>query len=615
MATVANPPSSQRVEPGSVNIPVGKLPSPPKSPPTDVNAIADAFVNHFNQTLSSKDVQGITRLFDADNSYWRDHLCLSWDLRTWKGQKKIAEFLQGGCRLKSIEIDRSSAFRAPHLSPLGIEFFIKCTTDVGTGQGIIRLTEDASGEWKIFTIYTVLRHLSGSEETLGRKRPQGVAHGENKGRKNWHDRRTADTKFEGRDPAVLVVGAGQGGLTSAAQLKMLDVDTLVIDRNERVGDNWRNRYHQLVLHDPVWYDHMPYLPFPAHWPIFSPKDKLAEFFETYVKLLELNVWTSTNMTSTSWDDASKQWTVTLERRRADGSTEKRTLHPHHIIQATGHSGKKNLPAFDGLNDFKGDFLGHSSEFPGARPDSTGKKAVVIGACNSSHDIAQDYYENGYEVTIVQRSSTAVVSSNSITEIALNPIYSEGGPPVDDADVWVYGQPSEIFKAAEVATVNKQAENDAATLAGLEKAGFKTDKGPDDTGLTMKYFQRGGGYYIDVGASQLIIDGKIKVKQGQGVAKVLPHGLRFEDGSEVEADEVVIATGYQNMRTQTREMFGDSVADRVGDVWGFDEEGEFRTIWRPSGHPGFWLMGGNLGLCRFFSRLLALQIQAQEMKLS
>ena len=88
-------------------------------------------------------------------------------------------------------------------------------------------------------------------------------------------------------------------MTAAARLKMLKVDTLVVDREERVGDNWRQRYHQLVLHDPVWYDHMPYLPFPPDWPIYTPKDKLADFFETYVKFRELNVWTQTEIKSSS----------------------------------------------------------------------------------------------------------------------------------------------------------------------------------------------------------------------------------------------------------------------------------------------------------------------------
>lgn len=392
---------------------------------------------------------------------------------------------------------------------------------------------------------------------------------------------------------------------------MVGVNTLVIDKNERVGDNWRKRYRQLVLHDPVWYDNMPYLTFPPTWPIFTPKDKLAQFFESYATLLELNVWTSTELVSAKWEEDKKAWTVVVNRKLADGTSNVRTFHPRHLIQATGHSGKKNQPDVKGYDTFKGDRICHSSEFPGAQENSQGKKAIVVGSCNSAHDIAQDYLEKGYEITIVQRSSTHVVSSKAITDIALKGIYSEDGPPVDDADILLHGLPTPVLKAHQVKIAELQAQCDKEMLDGLDRAGFKVDRGPDDAGLFFKYFQRGGGYYINVGASQLIADGKIKVKQGQEIDQVLPRGLRFADGSELEADEIIFATGYQNMRSQTRLMFGDEVADKVGDVWGFNEEGEIRTIWQRSGHPGFWFHGGNLAMCRYYSRLLALQIKGLE----
>lgn len=390
---------------------------------------------------------------------------------------------------------------------------------------------------------------------------------------------------------------------------MLNVPALIIDQNASVGDNWRQRYHQLVLHDPIWYDHLPYLPFPDFWPIFTPKDKLADFFAAYARLLELNVWTRTTIEAGSWDDAARRWSITLTRTLADGAVETRTLRPRHVVLSTGHSGKANLPRIPGVDAFQGSLLAHSSSFPGAKPDSAGKKAVVIGACNSAHDICQDYVENGYDVTMVQRSSTCVVSSASIL-VANRGVYEEGGPPTEDADLGQWATPVEVVKAVQLEGTRAQVVRDGATLEGLAKAGFKLDRGPDDCGLTVKYYQRGGGYYIDVGASQLIVDGKIKVKQGQEIVEVLARGLRFADGTELEADEIVFATGYQNMRTQAQAIFGDEVAGRLGDVWGIDERGEFRALARASGHPGFWYHGGNLAICRYLSRVLALQIKAQ-----
>lgn len=399
-------------------------------------------------------------------------------------------------------------------------------------------------------------------------------------------------------------------MTAAARLKMIGVDALIVEQNDHVGDSWRKRYHQLVLHDPVWYDHMPYLPFPPQWPIFTPKDKLAQFFEAYVNLLELNVWTKTQIEEASWDDAKGIWTVKLNRQKEDGTTETRILHPRHIIQATGHSGKKYVPEIKGMDTFQGDRICHSSDFPGATENTTGKKAIIVGSCNSAHDIAQDFVEKGYDVTMVQRSSTFVTFSASITDIVLS-AYSENGPPVEDVDMLIHSQPLQVLKAHQISTAKKQAENDRHILEGLLRAGFNVDSGPDGAGLFFKYFQRGGGYYIDVGASQLIIDGKIKIKSGQEVAQVLPHGLRFTDGSELEADEIILATGYENMREKTRQILGDAVADSINDVWGIGDGGELRTIWQQSGHAGFWIHGGNLALCRYYSRPLALQIKGIE----
>ncbi|EFQ27395.1 hypothetical protein CGRA01v4_04473 [Colletotrichum graminicola] len=609
-------PISERIEPGSVNLPPRAYPPSVRSTSVDAGKAAADVIDAFNAALRSRNYRDLAQLFLSDG-YWRDHLALSWDLRTLKGRDNIQGFLDGACRLKEVVIDTSTAYRAPHFAPvdahgqvLCLQFFVKADTEVGPAEGVVRLTQSGD-KWEIFTFYTVLRGLEGHEEPLRHRREKGVEHVRQRESKNWKDKREDSINYVDGEPAVVIVGAGQAGLTVAARLKMLNINALVVDKNGRVGDSWRKRYYQLVLHDPVWYDHLPYISFPDFWPVFTPKDKMADFFEAYANLLELNVWMSTTLTGSSWDEEKRQWTVTLDRQKPDGTKETRTLHPRHVIQATGHSGKMFFPDIKGMSGFKGDRLCHSSEFSGARPGSKGKRAVVVGSCNSGHDIAQDFYENGYDVTMVQRSSTSVVSSESITEIGLKGVYDEDSPPVDDADLWLWSMPAELFKALQVGITELQNANDAELLRGLQEAGFRLDMGPSHAGFFVKYFQRGGGYYIDVGCSQLIIEGAIKIKGGEEIAEVLPGGLRFADGSELEADEIVFATGYQNMRTEARNILGDAVADRIGDVWGWDEEGEFRTMWRNSGHPGFWFMGGNLALCRYFSKILALQIKAKE----
>ncbi|KAK4613299.1 putative indole-3-pyruvate monooxygenase [Fulvia fulva] len=555
----------------------------------DADKIATIVVDTLDTCLAKEDYEGVSRLVLKDG-HWRDHLASSLDFRTVKGASNVIFFLQDNSAVEEIIIERDTDFRKPHFGPLNlngdpenITFHVSFRASHGTGRGVFRLLDEGTG-WVISTVFLSLQELGGDQEPEGTKRPDGPFDDEEKKIRNWQDRRTEANEFKERDPAALVVGAGQAGLMASARLKMLGVDTLAIDTNDRVGENWRRRYHSLVLHDPVYFDQMPYMPFPKSWPLYTPKDKLADWSEAYASTLELNIWTKTKLVSLQWDKGESKWTVELERTQSDGKTEKRTIRPSHIVQCTGHSGKKLVPEIKGMDSFKGDVLCHSSDY--------------TGVSQEGHDIYRDYYEHGYAVKMVQRSSTCVVTSSSITNVGLA-----------DADLWLWGMPPELFKAQQSKVSGLQKDTDPEILKGLEKAGFKCDDGTDDSGLFVKYLQRNGGYYIDVGASQIIADGKIKVKHGQEITEITAHGLSFADGTSLEADEIVFATGYQNMRSQARITVGDEVTDRVGDVRGLDKEGEFRTIYRRSGHPGFWFFGGNFPLCRYYSRLLALQIKA------
>lgn len=178
-----------------------------------------------------------------------------------------------------------------------------------------------------------------------------------------------------------------------------------------------------MLHDPVHYDHLPYLPFPPGWPTFAPKDKLADWLEFYASALELNVWTSSTISAASFDEKTRSWSVTVVRPSGP-----RQLQPRHVVLATGHSGEPRMPVDLDLSPFAGDVICHSSAFCGAKRLAAGqrRKAVVVGCCNSAHDIAQSYFENGYDVTIVQRSSTYVMGSTNGMDVLMEGTYNENG---------------------------------------------------------------------------------------------------------------------------------------------------------------------------------------------
>jgi len=433
-------------------------------------------------------------------------------------------------------------------------------------------------------------------------RPRGQAYSRDFRGPNWLDQRKASAQYSDRDPTVLVIGGGQAGLAIAARLKQLKVDTLIVDRWLRIGDNWRKRYHALTLHNQVHVNHLPYMPFPPSWPVYIPKDKLANWFEAYVDAMELNFWTGTEFDGGAYDDAQARWTVTL--RRADGT--KRIMHPRHVIMATGVSGIPKLPYIPSLTNFAGTLM-HSSRYDDGE-NWQDKRAIVIGTGNSGHDIAQDLYSSGAEVTLVQRSSTLVTNIEPSAQLAYA-IYSEG--TLEDNDLIATSMPTPLAKKTHVMLTEQSKELDKELLDGLRRVGFKLDFGEAGTGWQFKYLTRGGGYYFNVGCSDLVVKGEIKLKQFDELDSFVAEGARMKDGTILDADLIVLSTGYRPQSDVVRKLFGDAVADRVGPIWGFGEGFELRNMYARTQQPGLWFIAGSLAQCRINSRYLALQIKAIE----
>ncbi|KAK6200975.1 uncharacterized protein RJT21DRAFT_119935 [Scheffersomyces amazonensis] len=472
---------------------------------------------------------------------------------------------------------------------------------------MIKLLSTTKG-LKAYGVYTALESINGNEEYLGERRPKGVDHGQHVSRTSWLDKR--DERFvwgEDKQPTVLIIGGGQGGLNLAARLKVMGISHLIIEKNPKIGDNWRNRYKFLVLHDPVWYDHMAYINFPETWPIFTPKDKLGGWFESYAESMELSYWTNKSVTGSSFDETSKEWTVKI----VDNETgEEVQLHPKHLVMATGHSGEPNIPHFKGEENFKGVIV-HSSKFKSGKPFA-GKNALVIGCCNSGHDIAHDLYEQGVNATILQRSSTCVITSENGLRITNVGTFEQDGPPVAIADIIAHSSHIKLQNLIQQQHFRQAVKEEPEFYESLAKAGFNLDAGFGSTGLFGKYVRRGGGYYIDVGCSKLITEGKIKIRSGVEIDSFGENSVTLSDGSVInDLSIVVLATGYSNMKDSAFRITDEKVVSKLNPVWGLDDEGELKTIWRQSGYPGFWFMGGNLALSRYFSKRLALQIIAYE----
>src|SRR3954447_16738158 len=517
----------------------------------DSSVAADNWLAQFEEALGKSDDALLKTLFHPD-SYWRDVLALSWNIQTLNGRDAILKALPPLAHNIApsgfaIAPDRATPRKVMRAGTNAIEAIFKFETTVGRGSGIIRLIPDeADGNTlKAWTLLTELGELKGFEEQLGVARPRGNAYSRDFRGPNWLDLRKASAEYAEHDPIVLVIGGGQSGLSIAARLKQLNVDTLIVDREKRIGDNWRKRYHALTLHNQVQVNHLPYLHFPPNWPTYIPKDKLANWFEAYVEAMELNFWTETEFQGGSYDEQQQRWTVTL--RRADGST--RTMHPRHVVLATGVSGIPSIPEISGLKDFKGTVM-HSSQYDDGEAWK-GKRAIVIGTGNSGHDIAQDLHSSGAEVTMFQRSSTLVVSIEPSAQLVYTP-YNEG--TLDDNDLIATSMPLQLARKSHRLTGEKSKALDQELLDGLTRAGFMLDYGEDNTGWQFKYLTRGGGYYFNVGCSDMIVRGDIALKQFSDIDTFTTDDARMKDGETIAADLVVLATGYKRQEELVRRLF-------------------------------------------------------------
>jgi putative flavoprotein involved in K+ transport len=573
-------------------------------------ARVQAWLADFESALAARDIDRVVAKF-APDGIWRDLVAFTWNIKTVEGHDGIADMLRA--RLADTDPSGFRARETPTDDGGGVaSAFIEFETAVGRGVGHLRLKGDLG-----WTLLTALDELKGHEEPTGSRRIRGAVHGSDPDGRSWAEKRAEQEASLGysQQPYVVIVGGGQGGIALGARLHQLGVPAIVIDKHARPGDNWRERYKTLCLHDPVWYDHFPYLPFPPNWPVFSPKDKIAEWLEFYTGVMEIPYWTSTTCLSASFDPHAKQWTVEVDR---DG--ERLTLRPTHLVLATGMAGKPNVPELPGQNVFRGE-QHHSSQHPG--PDRyAGKRAVVIGSGTSAHDICKALYENGTDVTMVQRASTLVVTSEAVLEIALGGLYSEraaaAGITTDKADLMVASLPYQIIADFQKPISDAMRLRDKDLYDRLEKAGFRLDFGDDDSGQFMKYLRRGGGFYIDVGASDLICDGSIKLCHA-GVQRLTEESVILDDGTELPADLVVYATGFRSMNSFVADLIGQDVADKVGKVWGLGSgtaqdpgpwEGELRNMWKPTQQENLWFHGGNLHQSRHYSLFVALQLKAR-----
>jgi putative flavoprotein involved in K+ transport len=574
------------------------------------NAV-DEWLAAFTAALDHRDIEQVLDLFEPEG-FWRDLVAFTWNLYTAEGHDAIRAMLASCLDATAPTSWRISQALEPgnglHQAVLNFE------TKVARCSAVLRLRGR-----RCWTLLTAVSELKGFEETVGARRPNGAPPRYERGRCDWRTERDRQKATLGitTQPYCVIVGAGQAGLSLGARLKQLDIPTLIIDKRDRPSDTWRRRYATLSLHTPVWYDHMPYLPFPETWPRFASKDQIADWLDAYATIIDLNIWTGTKCCGSRFDEAAGEWRLSVLREGCSFE-----LRPKQLVFAGGFWDAPSTPQIKGQDCFEGRQV-HVAHLHGV-DNCDGLRSVVIGAGTSANDVSAQLWEAGSEVTMIQRSPTIVTRMESLLPAVA--IFDTDGPgpklPLELADLLAASIPNRLmpqFQAPFVAAIKAK---DAAFYEGLHKAGFLYDFGEDGGGFFTRGIQDPSGFYIDVGASELIIDGRIAVRSGVSVETIRKRSVILSDGAELPADLIVYATGYRKLATLS-EVLSDDIIRTLGPVGGIGSgirsdhgpwSGENRNIWQPTRQSGLWLHNGNFGLTRFFSRLLALQIKARQVGL-
>ncbi|KAH8709618.1 Indole-3-pyruvate monooxygenase YUCCA6 [Beauveria bassiana] len=567
----------------------------------DAEAIVQEWLSRLQECLDQKHFDNLSELFIKD-CWWRDVLGLAWDFATKRGQDEMGSFLNNSkASIKDLKACDNGGLKPALIEWAGqawVQAAFTFRNEHGKGRGVVRLENDVETRWKAWTVYTELEELHSQKEVEVRRLQSRAA--------REKEPQVNGTSHASREEAdVLIVGAGQAGVSLGARLKHMGVNAVLIERHPAVGDAWRARYDSVTLNTPTFTDHYPFMKYPENWPEWLTGRQCADFLEHYSQLMGLDVLLNTTVTSVQ--RSGDRFTVT-----AQGPQGTQEFQPRHVVLATGVYGDKPLiPQFPGQERFQGTIY-HSSQRKSGRlvPDLSQKRVVVIGCSTSGHDVAQDFVNCGAkQVVMVQRHPIFTLSTDSWKTLQLG-LWNMPGLTTEEADIVGNSLPIAVVRTMSIGLTRAAADMDKALLDGLRAAGMALRTGDDGYGLADHQLIKGGHYYVDQGACAMIADGRIRVHRCEdGVREIGETAVVLADGTSIEADVVVLATGFEKNIENVRALMGDEVANQLVGFGDLDAEQERTGWWRPTGVEGFWYMTGSFLWCRQFSRVLALQIAA------
>ncbi|KAK4545847.1 hypothetical protein LTR36_002411 [Oleoguttula mirabilis] len=587
----------------------GELPKGTVPPDVDLSRVAHDAVDKLN-SLKQGDL--------AENAIWRDLLSFTGTYRTFYSRPTVVATLQklSNAKQRSVfKLKERDPRRAGSLGDIGwVDVDIQFNTEedgiVGQCEGIVSVIRSEDGEWRIWMLRTWLECLDGHGHPDVLEPSQAPSHNGQNGYSNDQANGLANGHHGHQDlPTVsydaVVVGGGQAGLSVAGRLKALNVNYILLEKRPEIGHIWATRYDSLRWHTSKEYGCLPFdHTYPAEDDYMLPAKRIGAGHKAYSERFGINLRTSSSVESAVFDDKANVWTISVASPEGHQTLKARNLvlsiGPGHL---TPVSPTWATPDRIDASNFRGTIT-HSSSYFSIPASLAGKAGIVVGTANTGHDVAEDMANAGMSTTMVQRGATFVFPMEWLHHAQDLDYNANSDAGAADKECFTY--PNKILRENINRVVWMLIRNSPERFDALEKAGFKLDRYGD---IYTNIYSRFGGHYVDIGASARIAQGEIKIKS-QAVKCLTEKGLLFEDGSEVPADLIVLCTGFDhNFRTDAAKIVGREVAEQMDDFWGVNGEGEIRGHAKLAGFPHLYYHGGDIRMGRFFSRFIALQIQA------
>lgn len=530
----------------------------------------------------------------ARNVIWRDSLALTGTLRTFFGPKLLSTVWhelstkQKPLNFRIVPGSSRVVRLGPRAAWVEARFSFETRGKVPAScSGIIGVVprtgpDSEEGGWKIWLLSTILEQFDGFPDvdklepnhrldTSGLNGP-ACLDGHINGDASPNERRSSDYYD------CVVVGAGIGGLCMAGRLKAMNLSYMVVEQKEAIGDTWRlERYASVKLHTSREYNQMPGTPrtFSSDDPYNLSGEDYANGFQRYVRTFGINVVTSTELLSATYDDVPKWWTMQM---RSHGNL--LVLRARHIVLATGSMGiTPKMPTFPNRDRFKGEII-HGVQWRSAAPWSNRQTTgVIVGSANTAQGIMQDMVNAKFTaVTMIQRSPTFLLPARTFSAL-VDPVYNED-TPTELSDRMLLGYPLPIQRLMAKRGIQLVAEQNPRYFERIESQGFKAVRNGDLWGMM---YDREGGHFFDIGPGEMIANGSVKVISDAIPVSYTETGLEMSDGRHVDADVVVFATGYTgNIRDAAKKIVGDKVGESLEEFWQCDQEGESRGAWKYTG---------------------------------